>query len=275
MACLSPVWLKEQQITVSCMKCPPCKSKRISEWWFRLNQELKIATHSQFITLTYDERNVPLTRSGRPTLLKGDLQNFFKKLRKRANGSAFSNIRYYSVGEYGGETQRPHYHAILFNADIKTIQLSWEKGMVHYDPVNDATIRYTLNYLDKPRMTRKQLFGREPEFNTQSKGLGKNYLASGNMAKWHKADFSERVHIPLEDGVIMAMPRYYRLKIYTKQEQEALTTILLQKGQEAALKRDLAIAEEFGYENVSAKKDEIRREAYRIQAKKFKNRKKL
>jgi len=179
------------------------------------------------------------------------------------------------VGEYGGETQRPHYHLILFNADIKTIQLAWKMGQVHYDPVNDATMRYVLNYLDKPRLKSKELFGRVPEFNTLSKGLGKVYLQSGNMALWHKADLSERCHIPLQDGMIMAMPRYYKLKIYTKEEQEVLTRTQVQKGEEAALKYDLAIAEEFGYENVNAVKAERRQDAYRQQAKKLSNRKKL
>ena len=27
-------------------------------------------------------------------------------------------LKYYAVGEYGGQTKRPHYHIVIFNADL-------------------------------------------------------------------------------------------------------------------------------------------------------------
>ncbi|AXB22553.1 replication initiation protein [Lynx canadensis associated microvirus CLP 9413] len=54
------------------------------------------------------------------TLAKRDFQLFMKRLRK-----AFPDqkIRYFAAGEYGSETFRPHYHAILFGLKLDDLQL--------------------------------------------------------------------------------------------------------------------------------------------------------
>jgi len=36
------------------------------------------------------------------------------------------------------------------------------------------------------------------------------------MKKWHKSDLENRMYVNLEDGKKIAMPRYYKDKIYTK-----------------------------------------------------------
>lgn len=59
-----------------------------------------------YITLTYNDDHLPPYGS----LNREDIQKFFKRLRKRTR----SKIRYYQCGEYGGETFRPHHHAIIF-----------------------------------------------------------------------------------------------------------------------------------------------------------------
>ena len=55
------------------------------------------------------------------TLQKSDLQKFFKRLRKKTH----EKISYYAVGEYGDNTQRPHYHIILFNAIPRIVEAAW------------------------------------------------------------------------------------------------------------------------------------------------------
>lgn len=54
-----------------------------------------------FITLTYDDEHLPLGMS----LVPKDLQDFLKRFRSRI---APIKVRYYGVGEYGDQTQRPH-----------------------------------------------------------------------------------------------------------------------------------------------------------------------
>ena len=58
-----------------------------------------------FLTLTYDEENVPEDRG----LVKKDWQNFAKKVRNR-----LGPFRFMHCGEYGDESLRPHYHALIF-----------------------------------------------------------------------------------------------------------------------------------------------------------------
>jgi len=72
---------------------------------------LEARGHQQncFITLTYEDENLPLDRG----LRRKDLTSFFKKLRK-----AKHPFRYYACGEYGTDTKRAHYHACLFGIDF-------------------------------------------------------------------------------------------------------------------------------------------------------------
>lgn len=165
--------MTKDEIHVPCGRCPECVSRRISAWSFRLMQEDKNSLSANFITLTYDTKHVPISRNGFMSLDKRDLQLFFKRLRKNQNtkGNIYNTpIKYYAVGEYGGTTNRPHYHLILFNASIELIQESWQKGQVHYGTVSGASIGYTLKYMSKPsRIPMHKNDDRIPEFSLMSK----------------------------------------------------------------------------------------------------------
>ncbi|AXH77880.1 MAG: replication initiator protein [Microviridae sp.] len=219
--CMTPIHLKTlvgEYCPVPCGKCPTCLSRRISGWAFRLQQEEKVCTSSHFLTLTYSTLHLPLLANSRNTLVKKDLQLFFKRLRKRNR----NQLKYYAVGEYGGQTERAHYHMILFNAELKTIQPSWELGEINYGEVNEASIRYVLNYMEKKKPI-ADLFGRQAEFSLMSKGLGSNYLTN-NMKNWHKSDLLERAYLPDKGGKKIHMPRYYKEKLYNELEREKIAT---------------------------------------------------
>lgn len=68
---------------------------------------------NSFVTLTYDDQNLPDGGTLRPQ----DLDTFFKKLRKH---KLFRDIKlkYFACGEYGDDKLRPHYHALLFGVDF-------------------------------------------------------------------------------------------------------------------------------------------------------------
>lgn len=207
-------------IPVPCGRCPNCVKRRVSQWSFRLMQEAKskdtISAH--FITLTYDTTNVPLTPCGFMDLSKRHLQLFFKRLRKSLPGR---KVKYYAVGEYGGKSYRPHYHVILFNVDINKIQDAWGLGSVHYGTLSPASVGYTLKYLSKPsRVPLHVNDDRIREFALMSKGIGKNYLTK-QMVKWHLASLQDRMYCNLEGGRKIAMPRYYKEKIYSKEQRKA------------------------------------------------------
>lgn len=223
--CMTPFGVrhkhKNETIPVPCGRCPACRARRASAWSFRLMQEDKVSISSFFITLTYDTSVVPISKSGYMDLRKRDLQLFFKRLRKAHTLEPRDRpIRYYAVGEYGGKTNRPHYHVILFNSRVELIQPAWQNGHVHYGQVTGASVGYTLKYISKPgRIPMHRNDDRTPEFSLMSKGLGANYLTDA-MVKWHKADLDERMYCVIEDGKKITLPRYYKDKIYTEHERK-------------------------------------------------------
>lgn len=207
-----------ETIPVPCGKCPECLARRASGWSFRLMQEDKRSSSAMFLTLTYDTGHVPITKNGFMTLNKRDVQLFMKRLRKVSR----EKLRYYVCGEYGGKTNRPHYHMILFNADISKIQAAWQQGQVHYGDVNGASVGYTLKYMSKPsRIPMHKNDDRLREFSLMSKGLGANYLTD-NMINWHHADLDNRMYCNLLDGKKISMPRYYKQKVYTDSERKRI-----------------------------------------------------
>lgn len=67
--------------------------------------------NSSVITLTYDEEHLPADR----LLDHSIFQRFMKRLRsRRARRGSDKPVRYFMCGEYGGLTQRPHFHSIIF-----------------------------------------------------------------------------------------------------------------------------------------------------------------
>lgn len=241
--CITPFIAKTKDLTkpevpVPCGKCPECAARRTSGWSFRLMQEDKKSSMSHFITLTYDTQNVPITKAGFMSLDKRGIQLFFKRLRK-LNESSGLPIKYYMCGEYGAKTMRPHYHLILFNCKIETIQEAWNLGRVHYGTVSGASVGYTLKYLSKPkRIPMHSNDDREREFSLMSKGLGASYLTP-QIVEWHKLDLDNRVYVNLEDGKKASMPRYYKDKIYSENERKriAFNGAIAQKEKDSQDKR--------------------------------------
>ena len=164
-------------IQVPCGKCLECKLAMANEWAGRCQIEAKNWIHNYFITLTYDEKNLPVNKLNQKTLKKKDFQNFMKRLRKATKGEKTwvnpvtgkteQPIRYFACGEYGEKTKRPHYHAIIFNLSIpdlkfykKTkqgnklynsdfLQKIWTKGFVVIGLADYASCAYTARYVQK------------------------------------------------------------------------------------------------------------------------------
>jgi hypothetical protein len=73
--------------------------------------EAQLHENNCFITLTYNNENLPQTGS----LVKSDFQKFLKRFRKSI---APAKLRYYMAGEYGSTFGRPHFHACIFGYDF-------------------------------------------------------------------------------------------------------------------------------------------------------------
>lgn len=224
MACIASFYIRnktpfrqdQQYIQVPCGKCPDCIKRRASQWIFRLKQQDKISSSAYFVTLTYDENNIPLSDNGFMTLSKRDVQLFMKRLRKAHHPV---KLKFYLAGEYGSQFKRPHYHLILFNANEKLIQSNWPFGLVDIGSVSGASVGYVCGYINKGKIVPEhRRDDRTPEFSLMSQGLGANYLTT-EIIDYHHRD-PDRFYVVESGNTKISMPRYYRDKIYTKRQQE-------------------------------------------------------
>ena len=152
MRCISPILVRQngRMNHVPCGKCNFCLQQKRFDWSFRLGQELKLANTAKFLTLTYDDEKLHYSPSGLSELSRRDLTLFTKRLRKDNAMVCDWPLRYYSVGEYGTLTVRPHYHSIMFNmhpvVERKLLDI-WSLGHVHVGEVSPASIHYVTKYV--------------------------------------------------------------------------------------------------------------------------------
>lgn len=100
----------DRPVNLPCGRCIGCRLAHSKEWAIRCSHEASLYKNNSFITLTYNDANLPANSS----LHLPHFQLFLKKLRKKYEPKT---IRYYHCGEYGEKFRRPHYHACLFNHD--------------------------------------------------------------------------------------------------------------------------------------------------------------
>lgn len=155
-----------------CGQCLPCRINRRRLWTHRMILESFVHSASSFVTLTYAPEHMPENA----TLVPKHTQEWLKRLRKAVYPR---RLRYFLVGEYGDETQRPHYHLALYGLGIldrDVIHDTWGKGHVMVGELTPASAQYVAGYVTK-KMTKKEdirLKGRYPEFARMSlrPGLG-------------------------------------------------------------------------------------------------------
>lgn len=213
-----------------CGQCMPCKINRTRDWTIRLLHEYHAHNcNGLFITLTYDNEHLPIGR----TLVKADLQKFFKRLRKQLDKEC-RKIKYFACGEYGSIRGRPHYHAIVFGLtpnDKKLIWSCWKyadwqllnlspKGRKSIGTVTADSCRYVTGYIQK------KLYGKDseyykalgllPPFQLSSQGLGLSYVYE------HYNDILDNVGVPYK-GSIAPIPRYYKKKMFPSIHDQRVT----------------------------------------------------
>lgn len=230
-------------IPVPCGKCPACLARRTSAWSFRLLQEDKVASCALFITLTYDNDHVNISPNGFMTLVKKDWQDFMKRVRFAS--PTLPKIKYYCAGEYGSQTMRPHFHAIIFGADREIIERCWTKGSVWFGDVSGASVAYTAKYINKGKVIPVHANDdRVPECSMMSKGLGISYLSDA-VVKYHQEDLS-RNYVVLDGGVKVSLPRYFREKIYSEQDRAVQAKMISQRQVEMENERQRKYVEDNG-----------------------------
>lgn len=145
-------------LSIPCGKCLGCRMDRARAWKVRLVHEADdFPDQTWFVTLTYRDECLPVTKDGEPTLRKDDLQRFMKRLRTYSG----RKWRYYAVGEYGGLYKRPHYHLVLFGSfdDLvpvqfqvftsKLLEKAWPFGKHEVVPAHENCVAYVAGYCEK------------------------------------------------------------------------------------------------------------------------------
>lgn len=226
-------------IEIGCGKCIGCRLDKSREWANRCLMELEEHASSYFLTLTYDDVHIPSTEyidtaTGEyrctDTLRKKDLQNFIKALRQSYAKRHEGKLRFYSCGEYGTHTQRPHYHIIMFGLELEDLKFYsrtsegysyftseylnniWQKGYIIVGQVTWETCAYTSRYVMKKAgadLTELyKLRNQEPEFTAMSThpGIAKHFFEKrANLLDYHLINLSTA-----EGGKKVPIPRYFK-----------------------------------------------------------------
>lgn len=130
---------KDLPVQVPCGQCIGCRLERSRQWAMRCIHEAQMHEENCFITLTYNEENLPPEGS----LVKYHFQKFMKRLRKEV---APKKIRFFHCGEYGEKLKRPHYHACIFGLDFKDkISYSNGNGVTKSSPLLEKLWPYGFN----------------------------------------------------------------------------------------------------------------------------------
>lgn len=230
---------------VPCLHCIACRMSYSREWSTRLLHEASYHRKSCFITLTYSDENLPQNGS----LDKSELQRFIKRLRFALGDQ---KIKYFACGEYGDDSDRPHYHAIIlgWRPDLKDLKLAtikngkkifsskflcsvWSLGNNSVGSVTYDSCRYVVDYIMKKYngQTAKEVYGdRVVPFRICSNGIGKRY-AQDNQVRL-KENLADTVR-----GVPIGLPRYYRKVLDIPTEDLAAKAIERQEKREEARRK--------------------------------------
>lgn len=222
-----------------CGSCTSCRINRTSSWKMRIIHELdEWNGEGIFATFTYTNETLPKNFS----LQKKDMQKFYKRLRKTLNKKN-QKIKYYTAGEYGEKTHRPHYHAIIFGLALNEenrnlLTKTWGEGIVHCGTVTKESAGYVCGYIQKKHIGKlaKQNYEiqkREPPFQSVSQGFGLEY------AMKNQEQIKQQMEITL-NGKKQPIPRYYRKKLKITQNDYNLTEINKKKEETLKLLEDRA-----------------------------------
>lgn len=207
-------------IKIPCGRCSGCRLEHSRQWAVRCLHEKRLHNASAFLTLTYNNKNLPPGN----TLSKDDLRHFMYRLRKHFG----PGVRFFACGEYGEQTQRPHYHILILSHDFndrayykmsgkhkiytsKTLAKIWTQGDHYIGDVTFESAAYVARYCMKKITGKKadeHYKGRTPEFIVMSRRPG---IGTGYFDRYSNELLSHDAIIV--NGVPAALPRFYDNKI--------------------------------------------------------------
>lgn len=217
-------------VPIGCQKCIECMKKKQREWTVRLNEEIRNNPNAIFATLTmsnesysklhketknkykntegYELDNLIATRATRLMLER------YRKKNKRS-------VKHWLITELGGNgTENIHIHGIIWNKlTKKELENYWQYGIADNGKfVNEATVGYITKYITKIDPKHKNY---KPII-LCSAGIGNNYTKRTDSQQNKYVPHETKETYKLRNGKKLALPIYYRNKIYTEEEKEKL-----------------------------------------------------
>lgn len=220
---------RDLPVSIPCGQCMGCRIDRASAWTTRILHEAQTTEEegkgSSFITLTYDQENVPKDYG----LNVQDWQKFAKRMRKE-----LGPFRFFHCGEYGDDYLRPHYHAIIFGIDFtedripfaknkydqtryisETLTKLWGKGNAELGTVEKQSAAYVAKYCLKkatgdtaPEIYKRTQNGQEWQVKSEYATMS---LKPGIGAKWF-SKYGQDIY-PSDKTIIngsrVKTPKYY------------------------------------------------------------------
>lgn len=165
-------------VPLPCGYCLPCRIAKRRIWTHRMMLEAGTHEHNSFLTLTYDDVNLPQEFHHKKTgqvyadnsLNPYHIHTFINSIRKRFERSGRQPFRYYCCGEYGDKNHRPHYHLALFGVptcvgtgprwcgrvyvpcscpNCLEISSVWKKGNIYLGTLTQHSAQYICGYVTK------------------------------------------------------------------------------------------------------------------------------
>lgn len=161
---------------IKCGQCMGCRRDDQIEWSVRCFHESVLWKESWFLTFTYDDEHLPSSGS----VSKREVQTLFKRLAKAAKAAGLlegSGLRRFGNAEYGTQTLRAHYHAIVFGLalnDLKRwkknergeqmwtsafLERAWGKGRVVVGQVTPDSVAYVAGYTVRDKEAKRVPYG--------------------------------------------------------------------------------------------------------------------
>lgn len=204
-------------LEVPCGRCIACRLNYANSWSTRIVCEAKQWKFASFVTLTYNDENLPFNEKGNPTLVKKHCQDFFKRVRKDIK------FRYFLGGEYGDIGRRPHYHFCCFSndpsiVDINFWQKHWRVGFCYVGTLTRNSANYVAKYCTKKLGGKLSHYydeqGIEPEFALMSRrpGIGYDYIMKFK-------DMVKNNGFVVVDGKKQSIPKYFGSRIFDDNEK--------------------------------------------------------
>ncbi len=254
-------------VPVGCGKCIECKKQKAREWQVRLAEDLREHKNGKFVTLTFNDYELNKIEREIKGITGYDRDNevcriAIRRYTERWRKKYKKTIRHWIVTEIGGKnSERIHMHGIVWTNEVEDIKKIWKYGKVWIgEYVNEKTVNYIVKYVNK-------VDDKHKEYNSKiyaSKGIGKGYIkrSDSKRNKYNKEETIETYKT--RTGMELALPIYYRNKIYSDEEKEKLWIKKLDEEVRwvCGVKVDISKGDEEYYELLKSKRLYAKRMGY-------------